>query len=84
VWLCGLVCPSLTSERGGERDVVCKKEGEKKVRERERARKVSVCLCVCVLCVCLLLQYLLLQYLKEGATTLLPLYLVFITAVPIT
>jgi hypothetical protein len=39
--LCGLVCPSRTSERGGEGDcVVWKKEGEEKGS------------CLCLLCVC--------------------------------
>ncbi len=40
--LCGLVCPSRTSERGGEGD--CVKEGgrEEGERERERARKVRL------------------------------------------
>ena len=40
--LCGLVCPSRTSERGGEGD--CVKEGGRKEgeRERERARKVRL------------------------------------------
>jgi hypothetical protein len=41
--LCGLVCPSRTSERGGEGDCVL----------------TFVCVCLCVMCVCLLLQNLL-------------------------
>jgi hypothetical protein len=35
-WLCGLVCPSHTSERGGKGDCV-KGGGEEGERERERA-----------------------------------------------
>jgi hypothetical protein len=35
--LCGLVCPSRTSERGGERDCVKEGGGEEGERERERA-----------------------------------------------
>jgi hypothetical protein len=37
--LCGLVCPSCTSERGGERD--CVKEGGGKEGERERERALG-------------------------------------------
>jgi hypothetical protein len=41
--LCGLVCPSRTSERGGEGD--CEKEegGGEGERERERALGLLVC-----------------------------------------
>jgi hypothetical protein len=41
--LCGLGCPSRTSERGGEGD--CEKEGggEEGVRERERALGLLLC-----------------------------------------
>jgi hypothetical protein len=35
--LCGLVCPSRTSERGGEGDCVKEGGGEEGKRERERA-----------------------------------------------
>ena len=35
--LCGLVCPSRTSERGGEGDCVKEGEGGEGERERERA-----------------------------------------------
>ena len=35
--LCGLVCPSRTSERGGEGDCVKEGGGEEGERERERA-----------------------------------------------
>ena len=35
--LCGLVCPSRTSERGGEGDFVKEGGGEEGERERERA-----------------------------------------------
>ena len=35
--LCGLVCPSRTSERGGEGDGVKEGGGEEGERERERA-----------------------------------------------
>ena len=38
--LCGLVCPSRTSERGGEGD--CVKEGGEGEGERERERAVKV------------------------------------------
>ncbi len=34
--LCGLVCPSRTSERGGEGDCVIDGEGDERERERER------------------------------------------------
>ena len=42
--LCGLVCPSRTSERGGEGYCVNLKEegGEEGERERERARTVQL------------------------------------------
>ena len=35
--LCGLVCPSRTSERGGEGDCMKEGGGEEGERERERA-----------------------------------------------
>ncbi len=38
--LCGLVCPSRTSERGGEGYCVKEGGGEEGERERERARKL--------------------------------------------
>jgi hypothetical protein len=38
--LCGLVCPSHTSEHGGEGDCVKGGGGEEGERERERAREV--------------------------------------------
>ena len=41
--LCGLVCPSLTSERGGEGD--CAKEGGEGEGERERERALGLLLC---------------------------------------
>jgi hypothetical protein len=40
--LCGLVCPSRTSERGGEGCCVKQGGGEEGERERERARKVRL------------------------------------------
>ena len=40
--LCGLVCPSRTSERGGEGDCVKGGGGEEGEREREGARKVRL------------------------------------------
>jgi hypothetical protein len=40
--LCGLVCPSRTSERGGEGDYVKGGGGEEGERERERAREVRL------------------------------------------
>ena len=40
--LCGLVCPSRTSERGGEGYCVKEGGGEEGERERERARKVRL------------------------------------------
>jgi hypothetical protein len=40
--LCGLVCPSRTSERGGEGDCVKGGGGEEGERERERAREVRL------------------------------------------
>jgi hypothetical protein len=40
--LCGLVCPSRTSERGGEGYCVKAGGGEEGERERERARKVRL------------------------------------------
>ena len=57
--LCGLVCPSRTSERGGEGDCVKEGGGGEGKCERER--------------VCLLLQYqhcvyLLLQYLVQSCS----------------
>ena len=39
---CGLVCPSLTSERGGEGD--CVKEGGEEEGERERERALGLLL----------------------------------------
>jgi hypothetical protein len=45
--LCGLVCPSRTSERGGEG--YCVKEGGGEEGERERERALGLPLCpVCV------------------------------------
>jgi hypothetical protein len=41
--LCGLVCPSRTSERGGEEDGV--KEGGGGEGERERERALGLLLC---------------------------------------
>jgi hypothetical protein len=41
--LCGLVCPSHTSERGGKGD--CVKEGGGEEGERERARALWLLLC---------------------------------------
>jgi hypothetical protein len=40
--LCGLVCPSRTSERGGEGDCVKEGGGEEGARERERALGVRL------------------------------------------
>jgi hypothetical protein len=40
--LCGLVCPSRTSERGGEGDSVKEGGGEEGERERERALGVRL------------------------------------------
>ncbi len=40
--LCGLVCPSRTSERGGEGDCVKEGGGEEGERERERALGVRL------------------------------------------
>jgi hypothetical protein len=40
--LCGLVCPSRTSERGGEGYCVVKEGGGEEERERERAVKVRL------------------------------------------
>jgi hypothetical protein len=40
--LCGLVCPSRTSERGGEGDCVKEGGGKEGERERERAREVRL------------------------------------------
>jgi hypothetical protein len=40
--LCGLVCPSHTSERWGEGYCVKEGRGEEGERERERARKVRL------------------------------------------
>ena len=42
--LCGLVCPSRTSEHGGEGD--CVKEGGGGERERERERALGLRLCL--------------------------------------
>jgi len=41
--LCGLVCPSRTSERGGEGDCVKAGGGEEGKRERERALELLRC-----------------------------------------
>jgi hypothetical protein len=41
--LCGLVCPSRTSERGGEG--YCVKEGGEGEEERERERALGLLLC---------------------------------------
>ncbi len=41
--LCGLVCPSRTSERGEEGD--CVKEGGEEDGERERERALGLLLC---------------------------------------
>ena len=41
--LCGLVCPSRTSERGGEGDCVKEGGGEEEERERERALGLLLC-----------------------------------------
>jgi hypothetical protein len=51
--LCGLVCPSRTSERGGKGDSSCVNEGgEELASESESGRTESrsrpVCVCVCV------------------------------------
>ena len=55
--LWGLVCPSRTSERGGEED--CVKQGWVGGEEEgERERELCVYYCR-TMCVCLLLQYLL-------------------------
>jgi hypothetical protein len=43
--LCGLVCPSHTSEREGEED--CVKEGGGGEGERERERALGLLLCCC-------------------------------------
>ena len=40
---CGLVCPSRTSERGGEGDCVKEGGGEEGERERERALGLLLC-----------------------------------------
>ena len=40
--LCGLVCPSLTSERGGEGDCAKEGGGEEGEREKERAGGVRL------------------------------------------
>ena len=46
---CGLVCPSRTSERGGEGDCVKEGGGEEGEREREGVVKVRICyILVCV------------------------------------
>jgi hypothetical protein len=44
--LCGLVCPSRTSERGGEGDCVKGGGGEERERERKRAREVRLHYCL--------------------------------------
>jgi hypothetical protein len=41
--LCGLVCPSRTSERRGEGDCVKERGGEEGERERERAPGLPLC-----------------------------------------
>ncbi len=41
--LCGLGCPSRTTERGGEGDCVKEGEGEEGERERERALGLLLC-----------------------------------------
>ena len=41
--LCGLVCPSHTSERGGEGDCVNEGGGGEGERERERALGLPLC-----------------------------------------
>ena len=41
--LCGLVCPSRTSERGGEGYCVKKEGGEEGERERERELGLLLC-----------------------------------------
>ena len=41
--VCGLVCPSRTSERGGEGDCVKEGGGEEGERERERALGLLLC-----------------------------------------
>jgi hypothetical protein len=41
--LCGLVCPSRTSESGGEGDCVKEGGGEEGERERERALGLLLC-----------------------------------------
>ena len=41
--LCGPVCPSRTSERGGEGDCVNEDGGKERERERERAFGVRLC-----------------------------------------
>jgi hypothetical protein len=41
--LCGLVCPSRASERGGEGDFVKEGGGEEGERERERALGLLLC-----------------------------------------
>ncbi len=41
--LCGLVCPSRTSERGGEGDCVKEGGGEEGEHERERALGRLLC-----------------------------------------
>jgi hypothetical protein len=46
--LCGLVCPSRTSERGGEGDCVKEGGGGEGKCERERALERLRCVCVCV------------------------------------
>ena len=53
--LCGLVCPSRTSERGGEG--CCVKEGGEEEGERARERAVKVRLRYSLVsCVCSFLQ----------------------------
>jgi hypothetical protein len=41
--LCGLVCPSRTSECGGEGDCVKEGRGSRRVRERERTLGLLLC-----------------------------------------
>jgi hypothetical protein len=43
--LCGLVCPSRTSERGGTSEGDCVKEGGGGEGERERERALGLPLC---------------------------------------
>jgi hypothetical protein len=77
--LCGPVCPSRTSERGGEGD--CVKEGGEEEGKCERERALLQRLCVCVYCV-LLLQDLVQRCLHGGGVPCV--CVCFITAGPIT